>query len=495
MKPNPALQLRCVIYIRVSSRMQLDGHSLDAQRDLCLKFAESRGWTVVKIFEGEGESAKNDKRKAFQEMIAYVRTGGADIVLTHKIDRFARNVVDALSYLHEFNKIGVSYASATEQFDFTTPWGRMMLVMLAAFAELFLNNLSAETSKGKRKRAEKGFWNGDLPFGYRKASDGIHAELDPETAPGVKLAFAQYAEGHYSDLEIAKILNASGYRTKAKGKRISTLFSKDTVAALLQNPFYSGRVAYKGVLHPGQHTAVIDVELFEKCQTNRRKDRLNPRRPNASAVGVFPLSRLVYCSQCKRPLRGQNVKSSGLRYYRDPDHDYDGTCTNPSYLKADQIEAAVADILMAVRLPESWQEQITRQSVAADTKDQDRRRARAKAKMDRAKELYLEQLIDRKAYDLAQREAMAELDAIRPVVMPDIIRNARLLDDLPSLWEVATLEERKTLLQSMIERVFVRGTEVVAVQPTPEYAALLRIVYGGPDGFRTRDLGLDRAAC
>jgi len=65
-------------------------------------------------------------------------------------------------------RLGVGYVSASEQFDFTTPIGKVMLVMLAAFAEWYLDNLSAETKKGKRARAEKGLWNGNPPFGYRR---------------------------------------------------------------------------------------------------------------------------------------------------------------------------------------------------------------------------------------------------------------------------------------------------------------------------------------
>lgn len=218
MAAQPIKPLRCAIAIRVSSEMQVDGHSLDAQIDPCTAFANQRGWNVVKVFKGEGESAKTDKRKEFQNLIAFVRAGGADVVLTHKIDRFARNVNDALTYLHEFNQLGVTYASATEQFDFTTPWGRMMLVMLAAFAELFLNTLSAETSKGKRQRAEKGYWNGDLSFGYRRVADSHDAEPDPATAPGVVLAFTEYAQGHMTDIDIARLLNERVYRTRNKAR-------------------------------------------------------------------------------------------------------------------------------------------------------------------------------------------------------------------------------------------------------------------------------------
>ena len=479
---NPVTQPRCAIYIRVSMAEQLEGHSLDAQREVCVQVAESRGWKVVKIFEGEGESAKNDKRKAFQALVKYIREGNADVLLTHKVDRYARNVMDALNYLAEFNKAGCTYVSATEQFDFSTPWGRTMLVMLLAFAEMFIHNLRAETIKGKRQRAVKGYWNGDLSFGYKIGPVGPEgkpvAEPDPATAPGVLLAFTQYVTGLFTDLDIARMLNAAGYRTK--NKRGPVPFSKDSVCNLLQNEFYIGIVKYKKERFPGTHTAIISKELFDQAQAVRRRKQIAPRR-RSPKMQIYPLAGIVFCADCKRSLRGQNQK--GYRYYRDPDHDYGGNCPgNHTHLKADGIEQVTADVLMSVKLPEEWKAQIRAQAVGAKSPDDVRRRkVRAQAKIQRAKELYLEQALTRAQYDRNVREAQAEIDALKPVPQPNLEQVGELLNDLPRLWNLATLDERKTLFQAMLERVYVRGGEVIALQPRAEIYPLLQFVSSGPD--------------
>jgi site-specific DNA recombinase len=471
-------QNRCAIYIRVSSEMQVDGHSLDAQRDICTKFAEGRGWKVVRIFEGQGESAKTDQRRAFQEMVEFVRAGHADIVLTHKLDRFARNVVDALTYLHEFNQRGVSYCSATEQFDFTTPWGKMQLVMLAAFAELFLNNLSAETKKGKRKRAEKGLWNGDLPFGYQKAADGKNAEPHPEQAAAVRAAFKEYATGTKNDLEIAKMLNRAGCRTQ--GKRGAVPFSRDAVRSILQNIFYTGKVSYKGEFFPGQHPAIISTELFEQCQAVRRRLSVAPaKRP---ALRVYPLAGLIYCGYCKRPLSGQGIRSH--RYYRDRAHDMDVNCKGQVCVSAEIVENAIGKIFCSMRLPESWRAAITSTADATFSPENiQRQRQRIESRLARAKELYIEGAYTRIQYENALHEAEIELDALKPLPTENILAGAKLLDDLPRLWAVAKIEEKKTLLRSMIERVFVLDGRIIAIQPTPYFYPLFEqvLVQSGPD--------------
>ena len=62
--------MRVVSYIRVSREEQVEGWSLDAQRDQCADLAVRRGWELVQIFEEPGRSAKTDLRPAFQRMMS-----------------------------------------------------------------------------------------------------------------------------------------------------------------------------------------------------------------------------------------------------------------------------------------------------------------------------------------------------------------------------------------------------------------------------------------
>lgn len=511
-------RLRVVLYLRVSTDEQArEGHSLEAQLKACLAFAASRGWDVNAIcldpIDGLDEigpspqiqrmidagrpndiqkyaggrrrapsSGKTDRRPGFQHMIAMIRMGQADVVLTHKLDRFSRSITDVLAYMREFNRANVAYTSATEQFDFTTPIGKVMLTLLAAFAEWYLDNLSAETKKGKRTRAEKGFWNGDLPFGYRVGQDGVTAEPDPETAPVVVQAFMAYAKGDVGAGDIARLLNEAGHRTRNKRRNGPQPFGKDAAADMLVNVFYSGRVAYKGQVFPGKHQALVSDDIFEQCQAVRRRKALMPRQPNPQ-TRIYPLSRLLYCADCRRPLRGQHAR--GRRWYRDPDREYDGTCTQPSYVQAEEIEAQVAAILTAVKLPEDWDAAIAEAAIRGlDGDDTDRRRQRAEEKVKRANELYVESLISREEFDRRNIEARVELDSLKPVPQPDIAAMAELIRDLPRTYEVATPAERQRLFQAMLERAFVRERRVVALQPTPQVYALLKSI-ADPTGIQS----------
>ncbi len=123
----------------------------------------------------------------------------------------------------------MGFVSITENLDFTTPWGKLTLAVLGTLAEIYIDKLSAETSKGKRARARKGLYNGTIPFGYCKGDCSTctdpngpgycprHGgpdlcEQDPEVtlwlhpieSVAMQLAFQWYATGKYAQGEIAR---------------------------------------------------------------------------------------------------------------------------------------------------------------------------------------------------------------------------------------------------------------------------------------------------
>jgi site-specific DNA recombinase len=105
-------------------------------------------------------------------MLQDAHDGKFDVLVCHKLDRFSRSLVDVLLTLDDLQHHNVTFASAAEPIDFTTAIGRMMLVILAFFAEWYLQNLSAETTKGMVARFDAGYWNGSLRFGYSKVEAG-----------------------------------------------------------------------------------------------------------------------------------------------------------------------------------------------------------------------------------------------------------------------------------------------------------------------------------
>ncbi len=480
-------QSRAAIYIRVSSQMQVDeGFSLEAQRKACRRFAEDRGWQVVDEFEEPGVSAKDDNRPAFQRMIRDAKAGRFDVILTHKLDRFSRSIMDVLTYLRDLHECGVTYVSVTENFDFSTPMGKMQLHMMAAIAQWYLDNLSAETQKGKRTRAEVGYWNGDLPFGYISDEDG-NILVHQAEAEGVRLAFRLCGSGANTDLEIAKALNAAGYRTRGKGKRQSRAFSKDTVRVMLRNRFYLGLAKYRLDVgrreynyFPGKHPALIDDAAWDKAQ-QARQTRYGRPRTSKSTDRVYPLSGLLRCGECRSPLRGQGQRT--VRYYQDPAGQLGKNCSQKA-TRAELVEKQLVDLFAHIQITNDLKRQVLeRLSAETDQKSAMRERTQLTARLERAKQLFF--LGDwSEAQYLKEKSAVeADLAQLRPADTVDVEKAAEVLQSLGRLLHKANERETKQFFQLVMDEAFVRNKKVVAIRPKPDYYDLLCMSLADPTGF------------
>jgi len=292
--------MRAALYARVSTTEQVEGYSIDAQRRAFRTLCQGRGWEPVAEYVDEGKSARSDKvskRPAFRQALADAQAHVYDVLVVHKLDRFSRNLRITLESFDVLGKAGVAFVSVTEQMDFTTPYGRFALSMLGALAQLYSDNLSQETKKGKNERKAQGLYNGILPFGVMKGLDGMPKPHDgiwhirdkngnvvqerPATYDGLLLAFELAARGE-TDRDIAHALNARGYRTW--GTHGSNPFSKDTVGGMLQNHFYIGELPDgKGGWLKGKHSPIVHLELFEATQEARARRRFTSQTTRAAA--------------------------------------------------------------------------------------------------------------------------------------------------------------------------------------------------------------------
>ena len=104
-------QLKCYIYTRVSTSMQVDGYSLDAQRDKLRKYAAYEDMVIAGEYSDEGFSGKNIQgRQDFQRMLNDIQDckDGVSYVLVFKLSRFGRNAADVLNSLQLMQDFGVN---------------------------------------------------------------------------------------------------------------------------------------------------------------------------------------------------------------------------------------------------------------------------------------------------------------------------------------------------------------------------------------------------
>ncbi len=467
---------RVATYVRVSSEEQVQGYSLAAQERAADAYCQSHGWRIVNVYRDEGRSARTDdvaKRPAFEEMLKDAEHGRFDILIVHKLDRFARNLRMTLEMLDRLESARVGFVSISEQMDFTSPIGKVILATLAAFAQYYSDNLSSETKKGKAERKAQGLYNGLLPFGIKKNSSGIPVP-DPESYPGLLLAFQMAAEGK-SDRDVAQALNAAGYRTT--GNRGRNPFTKDTVCRLLQNRFFLGELPDgSGDWIMGAHEPVLDDALFDRAQQARRENRTAPGpRSVPSTRRTHSLSGLGVCGHCGGRLHIQTDRHGRARIYC-----YRGSqgpvCAQRS-VKIAGIESQVRQYLATFHLPdETVTEVIQLYNRATDQRDHSQdRRGEIVNRLERIRELYKWGDLTREAYAAERDQLESELGSLSGTLdrAKVLAQAAAFLRDLPAAWDAATPKERNALARLVFQSVEVTEDQVVAVVPQPDFAPFL----------------------
>ncbi len=304
-----------IIYIRVSSKEQIENFSLDNQEKFCREFCRRTEHNVLAVFREEGESAKTAARTQLQKMIRFceVNKKQVDRVVIYKVDRFFRNAGEHLALRATLRKLNISLVSVTEAFD-DTPSGKLQETMLAAFAQFDNDVRSQRTYEGMRARALKGLWPNIAPWGYVNTKDKSGNKIiapHPERAPVVKMIFQAYATGKYSFKEIASMANKSGQKSR-HGLRMS----KQLVVKIIKNPIYYGRIAIQklDVDVQGSHEPIVSKELYDEANSGKRSihGRKMPRNRDSP---TFPL-RGIKCGGCYKSITGGKTRSKTGRYYQ-----------------------------------------------------------------------------------------------------------------------------------------------------------------------------------
>lgn len=247
---------RCVIYARVSSKQQeQEGFSIPAQLKLLRTHAESEGLSVDREFT-DVETAKQAGRTAFGEMMAHLRRNpSCRVVLTEKTDRLYRNLKDwvTLDDLHlelHFVKEGGMVSDSSRSSEKLAHGIRVLM------AKNYVDNLSEETKKGMREKAEQGIWPSVAPLDYRNVvgPDGRRViEPDPDVAAILRQLFELYATGWWSIRKLARWAREQGLVSRKRKAPVP----QATIHAILRSRIYTGSFEWDGRTYKGTHQPLI----------------------------------------------------------------------------------------------------------------------------------------------------------------------------------------------------------------------------------------------
>jgi len=316
--------IRCAIYTRKSSEegLEQEFNSLQAQREACEAFIKSQrheGWVcLADRYDDGGLSGATMGRPALQQLLAEIQADRVNIVVVYKVDRLTRSLADFAKIVETLDAKGASFVSVTQQFNTTTSMGRLTLNVLLSFAQ-FEREVTGERIRDKIAASKKkGMWMGGVPpLGYQARDRGL-VVVDNEAAT-VRYIFRRYAELGSIRL-LQEELDAQGLKSKCRTSTSGRLwggkpFARGALYLMLQNRIYRGEIVHKERSYPGEHTPIIDPELWDAVQAQLAG---NVAQRNAGGRTAQPslLAALLFDGDGNRMTPSHAVtKGTRYRYY------------------------------------------------------------------------------------------------------------------------------------------------------------------------------------
>ncbi len=374
------IPVRVYLYTRVSTSMQIDGYSLEAQKTRMRTYAAFNDYEIAGEYEDAGRSGKSiEGREAFNRMLDDIKSGkdGVSFVLVFKLSRFGRNAADVLSTLQVMQDFGVNLVCVEDGIDSSKDAGKLMISVLSAVAEIERENIRVQTMEGRIQKAREGKWNGGFaPYGY-KLVDG-QLEINEEEAEAIRIIFNLYVNGEMGGRLISRYLESHEIHKIPRNRGSSELFSTAYIREILRNPIYCGKIAYGRrktekvhgtrndyriiwnddyLLVDGLHEGIVSVEMWEAAQIRlisqaHRYQRLEP----AKGEHIHILSGLVRCPVCGAGMYGnKSVKNrpDGTPYktfyyygckHRRKDKGY--PCDYKRQIPSDLLDDSVAEVIV-----------------------------------------------------------------------------------------------------------------------------------------------------
>ena len=162
-------KIKVYMYTRVSTSMQIDGFSLDAQKERVHKYADAFSYEIAGEYEDAGKSGKSiEGRAEFKKMLEDINSNkdGISYVLVFKLSRFGRNAADILSSLQFMQDNNVNLICVEDGIDSSKDSGKLVITILSAVSEIERENILVQTMEGRKQKAREGKWNGGFaPYG------------------------------------------------------------------------------------------------------------------------------------------------------------------------------------------------------------------------------------------------------------------------------------------------------------------------------------------
>jgi site-specific DNA recombinase len=323
---NDGLRRTAYAYVRVSTKEQAQGLSLESQEIAIRKYAKENNIDILGVYSDPGYSAKDARRPDLQRMIGDIHKNKGKInhVIVYDLSRISRNMESYCSEIGIFiARDGTTLRSTKERID-ETPLGRLLLNISLSIYQ-FDNDTKAQTVRDNmRLHAEQGWWMSQPPLGLRlkhvliegtitvegkrKYHNTLEIDDTDNTAEIIQFLLNRFSEGDIGEANLLRIAHKMGLKSK-KGQLISFM----TLDGILRQPAYAGYNASKRMLGGKMvklagFDGVISLDVFKK---NQKILTGNIRELTPSDDELYPLKHTLICDICGKPIRASAPTDGG----------------------------------------------------------------------------------------------------------------------------------------------------------------------------------------
>lgn len=436
--------MRARLYARVSKDEQVKfGYSIDAQLDALNEYCKENKIKVADVYIDEGISAATiKKRHEFMRMINECEND--DIILFTKIDRFSRNLLDANIIVADLEKKNVSIKAINEDdIDTSTADGKFIFNLKLSLAQREREKTSERINDVFKYKAQQGQnISGTVAFGFKVVDK--HYVRDDEKADALLEAYQNvitYKSASYAN----KLFNEKYPQWKMEYA---------SFVRRLRNKINIGIHKYNDHFCDG----IIPLDIFQTVLEILDNNNIKTRKTKS----IFLFSGLVFCAACGRKMVGNkqtkrnskqnpNWKDTYCYVYRCNHAFQNKMCSNRHILLESKIEKY---------LLENFNMLIHNYLVDLETqqkkqKDHTNDIANVKRKMNKLKDLYLDDLIQKDEYENSYRDLEIKLNEyrkIKPIQAPKAI--LKLVDvNIQEHYKTLDRLQKQALWQSIIKKI------------------------------------------
>ncbi len=292
----PVPIIKYCLYARKSTEEEdKQALSIESQVREMTKIAENDALNIVEIKRESHSSKEVGQRAVYNELLAEIRTGKFNGIITWAPDRLSRNAGDlgAVVDLFDQGKL-LEIRTYTQKFT-NNPNEKFMLMILGSQAKLENDQKIINVKRGLRARCEMGWRPSTPPTGYlseKHVDKKCQVRLDPKRSIIIRQVFEKVGNDRWSGRQTYKWLIKTGFKTKT-GKK----FSLSNLYLLLRSTFYYGEFEYpvgSGNWYQGKHEPIITKELYEKVQVHIQEQYI-PKTESKE----FAFTKLIKCGYCE----------------------------------------------------------------------------------------------------------------------------------------------------------------------------------------------------